>query len=237
MTKSIAVRPAATLVLIREAESHIQTLLLRRSASVAFAGGTWVFPGGVIDPDDFSDGDKGDVEEAARRAAVRETREETGLEVNETALRYFAHWTTPPNVPRRYAAWFFVAPATVDRPVTVDGGEIDRHIWITPDQALARHRHGHIQLMPPSFITLLQIQTCSTAGEAIASLSSFGPTVYKSRYVSVPGGKCDLYKGDAGYQHSDPNRIGARHRLWMLGNNWTYEKIPVKDAIQVSRSS
>lgn len=45
-------RDAATVVLLRQNRAGLQALLLQRCASMAFAGGEWVFPGGAIDPAD-----------------------------------------------------------------------------------------------------------------------------------------------------------------------------------------
>lgn len=82
--------PAATLVIFRNdpAGGPPQLLMVERSASMTFAGGAAVFPGGRVDEADrtfalalgASDDDARD-ELAARIAAVRETLEETGLAV------------------------------------------------------------------------------------------------------------------------------------------------------------
>jgi 8-oxo-dGTP pyrophosphatase MutT (NUDIX family) len=47
-----AVREAAAIILLREGRTGLEALLLRRPASMGFAGGQWVFPGGVIEPAD-----------------------------------------------------------------------------------------------------------------------------------------------------------------------------------------
>jgi len=80
--------PAATVVIFRRdpAGKAAQLLMVERSASMNFAGGAAVFPGGRVDDADFDfatrlgaiDEDARD-EIAARIAAVRETIEETGL--------------------------------------------------------------------------------------------------------------------------------------------------------------
>ncbi len=80
--------PAATLVIFRNdpAGGPPQLLMVERSASMSFAGGAAVFPGGRVDDADrdlaltlgASDDDARD-ELAARIGAVRETLEETGL--------------------------------------------------------------------------------------------------------------------------------------------------------------
>lgn len=44
------------------------------------------------------------------------------------------------------------------------------------------------------------------------------------RFVSVPGGACTLYAGDAGYAVSAVECSGPRHRLWMLTGGWRYER-------------
>lgn len=75
--------PAATLVLMRPAGSAPPDLLMmERTASMAFAAGALVFPGGRIDPQDHAAAAQfgADFPDAAARiAAIRETIEETGI--------------------------------------------------------------------------------------------------------------------------------------------------------------
>lgn len=81
-------RPAATLVVFdeRAGDGAPSLLMVRRSQTMAFAGGAVVFPGGRVDADDhvlaarLGDGLDGD-DAAGRVAAIRETIEETGLVV------------------------------------------------------------------------------------------------------------------------------------------------------------
>ena len=77
MTLSKAI-PAATLIMVRDGRGGPpETLMVRRTARMAFAAGAWVWPGGRIDDDDHG------VEgfEAYAVAAVREMLEEVGLPV------------------------------------------------------------------------------------------------------------------------------------------------------------
>lgn len=71
--------PAATLVLMRPGLQAPELLMIERGAKMAFAPGALVFPGGRIDPDDYALG--GDMQGAAKVAAIRETIEETGIAV------------------------------------------------------------------------------------------------------------------------------------------------------------
>jgi 8-oxo-dGTP pyrophosphatase MutT (NUDIX family) len=47
-------RPAATLLLLRDAPSGVEVLMMRRQRELRFMGGMWVFPGGRLDPSDCS---------------------------------------------------------------------------------------------------------------------------------------------------------------------------------------
>jgi len=80
--------PAATIIIFRNAKGGgaPEVLMTVRSKAMTFAGGMAVFPGGRVDPADFSLGEKVAAQhglapdEAAHQiAAVRETLEETGL--------------------------------------------------------------------------------------------------------------------------------------------------------------
>jgi 8-oxo-dGTP pyrophosphatase MutT (NUDIX family) len=210
--------PAATVVLLRDRGAELEVLLLRRNSQLAFHGGAWVFPGGRIDPIDAGPG--GDAG-AARRAAAREAREEAGIAVDPEALIQISHWTTPEGLPKRFATWFFAGQADT-APVQIDGGEIHAHAWRTPAEALAAQRAGEIELPPPTFVTLSTLVPHTRAADALAAVRAAEPPVFHPRVVRIPGGACSLYPADAGWEDRDPERPGRRHRLVMLGNDWSY---------------
>jgi 8-oxo-dGTP pyrophosphatase MutT (NUDIX family) len=219
-----ALIPAATVVLVRDTDDGLETLMLRRNSKLEFAGGMWVWPGGRIDPTDYPAGPSDDHLAAARRAAVREAHEEAGLLVDEQALVWFAHWTPPSITPKRFATWFFVAPAP-DGEVVVDGGEIHDHRWIRPSAALALRNALEIELSPPTWITLEQLKDFPTVSHAVDALGSREPEYFATRIATIDdGGLAALYHGDAGYETSDAGAIGGRHRLWMLESGWRYER-------------
>lgn len=79
---SAAPRDSATVVLVRETGNVAQALLVRRHADLAFAGGTWAFPGGKLEPADSAPDRTQvprDADFAFLMAACRETFEETGI--------------------------------------------------------------------------------------------------------------------------------------------------------------
>ena len=79
-------RPAATVLLLRDAPQGFEVLMTRRSATASFAPGAYVFPGGVIDPADhqahsFATRRPSQGGEALTQAvaAIRESFEELGV--------------------------------------------------------------------------------------------------------------------------------------------------------------
>lgn len=170
--------PASTVILVRQSRNRprtLETLLLLRNKRIAF-GGTWVFPGGCVEPDDYRKADgvnhsggfeghagTGEAEanrafQAAIHAATRETYEEAGLVLTPESLFSIAHWTTPSEFTRRFATWFFLCPVRDPAPVRVDRQEILDHKWVTPVSALAEHNAGELALSQPTRHTLETLQ-------------------------------------------------------------------------------
>lgn len=214
--------PAATVVLLREREGDFEVLMLKKTSKIAF-GGMWVFPGGRIDPEDQPA--NGDADEAARNAAAREAKEETGLSLEPSEFVWFSHWTPPASTPVRFATWFFLAQAAGNSSITVDGGEIERHRWIAPSDALQRHAAGEIDLVPPTWVTLHQLSKFENVADVFA--------VYKDREVEFfethvavreDGVRVAMWKGDVGYEGFDADLEGQRHRLVMAEDGFTYQR-------------
>lgn len=225
---SVPLRRAATVVLVRDAVGGgIEALLLRRHSELAFHGGSWVFPGGRIDDEDYDAGSPSDHESAALTAACREAQEEAGLSLAPEALVPFSHWTTPVGPPRRFATWFFLAPASEADIVATDGGEITDHRWFSPADALTARAAGEIELPPPTFVSLTWLSSASSVGSAVAAARARHYHRFEPRLHRVEGGLVHLYAGDSAYD--DVTRLddgGERHRLWTLGSEWRYEHEP-----------
>ena len=212
--------PAATVVLVRDAADGIESLMLHRNSKLAF-GGMWVFPGGRVDPDD-RDGAAND-DEAARRAAVREAQEEAGLDVDARSLVWFSHWLPPSVAPKRFATWFFIAPAPAGA-VTIDGGEIHDSAWMRPRDALERRDALEIELAPPTWMTLHHLAAFETVADLMADARERTPTFYETHVASGRDGLIAMWRGDAGYDSGDPDTPGARHRLRIDAGPWQLER-------------
>lgn len=212
--------PSSTVILLRDTPSGLKVLLLRRNSEIAY-GGSWVFPGGRIDENEYSTAD-GDDLKAARLAAVRETKEEAGITIKDDDLLYFSHWTTPVIRPKRFSTWFFLAPVT-DKAVQIDGGEIHAFEWHTPASALAAQAEKKIELPPPTFVTLTQLKPFVTVSQALAHFSAREPIQIQPTVIKTADGFIYLYNDDAGYKDANPELPGARHRLVQpTTGDWQY---------------
>ncbi len=241
--------PASTVVLVREGISDIEVLLLRRNAKLNFAGGNWVFPGGRIDDADFVADDISGDSSAARkdrelssegawpageftaaiRAAVRETQEEAGLDIEINDLIYFSHWVAPPLMPKRFSTWFFITALEVgmSNAVEIDGGEIHEHRWISPTEALSLAMAKEFNILPPTLVTLTEMAQHKTTASLLNYYDQRNPVVFRP-HVYMGGEQNDgrmffLYEGDAGYENTDPDASGLRHRVSLLDEQWAYE--------------
>jgi 8-oxo-dGTP pyrophosphatase MutT (NUDIX family) len=214
--------PAATVVLVRESAEGPEALLVQRSSAVSHMGGMWVFPGGKVDSADYPE--DGDPFRAALNAAIRETREEAGLEIREDQLVHFSHWTTPEGAKRRFATWFFLGILEEGQEVQVDGGEIAHHRWVRPEVAFAEIAdvNNPFRLMPPTFVSLVDLAAHPDCVAARVALGKREALVFEPRMVFVEDGICFLYAGDAGYESCDLSAPGSRHRTYMVSDQLEY---------------
>lgn len=176
MSESLPV--AGTAVILRDAPSGVEVLLIRRPARGSFAG-AWVFPGGKVeDADRVAGAAPGDGAERAdaERAAVRETEEEVGLAI--TGLTPLSRWEPPIGVPTRIRTWFFLAEAQAGE-LRPSPDEVVDATWIAPAQALSRHATGDLLLFPPTWVTLDRLTAFDDVASAFAAVDA--PAVFTTR--------------------------------------------------------
>jgi ADP-ribose pyrophosphatase YjhB (NUDIX family) len=183
----------------------------------------WVFPGGQVDESDLAVG--GDEIDSSRRAAVREAKEEAGLDLDESGLLTLSFWLPPPEAPRRFATWFFLASVPPDGGVEVDRVEIREHRWLSPGVAMAARNEGEIELAPPTFTTLWWLDHFDSVAGAL-SAAALGPPEHFHTHIATRADRgivASLWAGDAGYEDGDVERPGSRRRLVMDPSGWRVE--------------
>jgi 8-oxo-dGTP pyrophosphatase MutT (NUDIX family) len=186
----------------------------------------WVFPGGKVDPADLPGHPAaGDEITAARAAAVREAREEAGIELDAASLVVHSFWLPPPEAPRRFATWFFLAPIGRSPDVVVDLGEIRDHAWLAPKDAMAMRRDGEFELAPPTFTTLWWLSRYADSAAALEGAATRAPERFETHVALSRDGRlgATLWAGDAAYEDGDLSRPGPRRRLVMDPAGWRVE--------------
>ncbi|MDL9980408.1 NUDIX hydrolase [Microbacterium sp. ASV49] len=207
---------AGTAVVVRDGQSGVEVLMIERPARGSFAG-AWVFPGGKVEASDRPSPDDPE-EDVARNAAVRETHEEAGFEVE--ALRTLSVWDPPPGIPLRIRTWFFVARAqTAEWMLSAD--EVVSAEWVRPDDMLERHARGEVVLYPPTWVTLH-----SLAG--FAAVPALVEAVRFERFDSVArtgeSGPMMMWQDDGEYVDAAAPASTARHRLEIGALPWIYTR-------------
>jgi 8-oxo-dGTP pyrophosphatase MutT (NUDIX family) len=186
-------RPSSTVIVLREATAGFEVLLGRRPRGQAF-GGAWVFPGGVVDPEDHEHDLTGiDGPDASwRAAALREVAEEVGIFLTDPALTsenvlegravhehvrtsgatwrhdrlsYLSNWITPEGLPKRFDTRFFLAVVEAEMLGPISD-ELEVVEWMSPEVALRRYEDDEIELIMPTIAHLRLLLPFTSAEEA-----------------------------------------------------------------------
>lgn len=209
-SSSPIIQPAATIMLLRmHRELGIQSLLLKRNEELKFAPGYWVFPGGKIELEEIEQ--TKNIYDAALRAATRETKEETGIDVEISDLRHYVHWTTPKGGNRRFGTWFFYAWTDMET-VRIDNSEIVDYKWMTPNAAFQALKKKEIRCLPPTYISLLRISTLDSKAAVDKEMAAGTPTIVPQTKFK-DGIFYSFYEGDAAFGNLDHELEGSRHRI------------------------
>jgi 8-oxo-dGTP pyrophosphatase MutT (NUDIX family) len=147
---------------MRGAREALEVLLVKRNPQARFMGGAWVFPGGAVDREE------GRGEPALRAAALRELREEAGIQLSDPhALIPFSRWITPEEIRIRFDTWFYLAAAPPRAEARVDGREVVDARWYEPANALEAARAGDINLVFPTIKHLEQLARFHSATDLV----------------------------------------------------------------------
>ncbi|MFV0260523.1 MAG: NUDIX hydrolase [Acidimicrobiales bacterium] len=216
---AVPIRPAATVIPLRDGPGGLEVLVVRRDEGLAFHGGSWVFPGGRVDDHELAAA--ADDLAAARLAAVREAHEEAGLVIDPGQLVTLSHWTTPLGRNRRFATWFFVVPAP-DGEVVIDDGEIRAYEWHTIGSAVDGCRTGTVNLAAPTYVSLLRLLPHATVADALTATAARADEVFLPRLHRDGDTVYSVYQDDPAYESGDLAAPGARHRMMMLDVGYDY---------------
>jgi len=212
---------AATVVLLRDGDAGLEVLMIERPDRGSFAG-AWVFPGGKLEDDDRDGADE--IEEAvARRAGVRETHEETGLEIDPAGFESLSVWDPPPGLALRIRTWFLVAPAPDGGELALSPDEAVAAEWARPVDLLERHGRGELTLYPPTWVTLHALTTHPDAASVRGAARLAGVQRFETVARRGAEGPLLLWHGDEDWD-PDAAAPGSRHRLEIGALPWRYSR-------------
>lgn len=188
-------RPASTVILLRDGEDGLETFVMRRATTMAFAPRMHVFPGGRVDDRDYAEqvrfvgadesalAERASTDLAGIRAlyacALRETHEEAGIDlsvrdgdgallVDPSVVPIVDHWVTPEVESHRYDVRFFAAEIA-DGQARLTTTEADNADWIAPAEAVASFEAGTMAMLPPTEAVLRWLSGFEQARDVIAA--------------------------------------------------------------------
>jgi 8-oxo-dGTP pyrophosphatase MutT (NUDIX family) len=80
-----------------------------------------------------------------------------GLRLAADRVRYFSHWITPEQAPRRFDTRFFIAAMPTNQKTLAHHWETADDEWVRPLDALRAHADGRWQMISPTLTTLESI--------------------------------------------------------------------------------
>ena len=187
-------RGAASVIVLRDADSGPEVLLVQRNPDARFMGGAWVFPGGAVHE---KDGD-------ASRTGVRELEEEASLVIEDAgALVPWSRWITPAQVKIRFDTWFFVARAPDGAEPRCDGQECVDVRWLRPQDALDAFQREELLLVFPTIRHLQELAMFESVGDVLQTGRERRIEPIEPRIVLDEGGVARiLLPGEAGYDEA-----------------------------------
>jgi hypothetical protein len=129
--------------------------------------------------------------------------ERRGLVLRSDLLGAWAAWCTPEFEPRRFRTWFFVAalpPGQRTRDVSSESSSVT---WMSALGACDAVDAQEIGMMPPTYVTCLEVGQYADPGAVLASatgrdLTMFTPAVEPDATMSVPDRVSDLLEARRG---------------------------------------
>jgi 8-oxo-dGTP pyrophosphatase MutT (NUDIX family) len=117
-----------------------------------------------------------------------------GLVLRSDLLRPWARWITPVTEERRYDTRFFAAALPAGQRARDVSGEADDAAWVEPAAALAAARQREIFLLPPTAVTLGELDSCGHLSAALTArrrITALIPEVFVADgavWLTIPAG-------------------------------------------------
>jgi 8-oxo-dGTP pyrophosphatase MutT (NUDIX family) len=127
-----------------------------------------------------------------------ETVIDLDVRLDAGAVRYFSRWITPPVIPQRFDARFYVARAPEGQTAEPDAEETYDGRWLRPDEALEAVRGGTMQMVFPTIKHLERVAAFATVDDLLAYADvkktiPVTPDVRDGLHFSIPAAISDSW--------------------------------------------
>jgi 8-oxo-dGTP pyrophosphatase MutT (NUDIX family) len=102
------------------------------------------------------------------RTPLRSVIEREHLRLALDTLVLFAHWVTPPIDTRQFDTRFFMTRVPPEQTPAHDDTETTHSVWMTPAVAIAQSLSHDIDLPPPTWVTLRELEPFTSVEAALA---------------------------------------------------------------------
>lgn len=214
-----AVRPrlAVSVIMLRRDAAEPEVFIQNRAATMDFAAGAVVFPGGRVDRADYSTARSRPVAETIRRqhadawqrtavaansgetlqemsgvllaAAVREVKEETGALLAAEELLPWANWITPAGSTKRFDTYFYLTVTAPSVEPRHQTTEADSSHWAPVRHVLEQNAEGRLTLMRPTHTLLTELVSVDHRADIFSTGRRIIPV--GERYTDLPAGWTD----------------------------------------------
>jgi 8-oxo-dGTP pyrophosphatase MutT (NUDIX family) len=114
--------------------------------------------------------------------------DQLGCRMDGAAVEYIAHWITPEAEPRRFDTRFFAAAVPSDAESLHHTREMSDAVWISPREALRRHREGSFPMVFPTLTTLAAMEGLPTPAAVLEAFRGQTIPTILPRLVRTPTG-------------------------------------------------
>lgn len=149
----------------------------------------------------------------AREVAFSEVLRRRRLVLRTDLLQWWGSWITPDHEPRRYDTRFFVA--------RLPGGQVTRDVstesvgvhWLAVRDALEAVDAGRLTMLPPTYVTCLELHPFTTPEDALAAASCRDRSTVEPR-LDAGGTRLELPTRIEAMLRVRAERRGATQGLW-----------------------
>jgi len=124
----------------------------------------------------------------SRELSMTDFLDRRGLVLRTDLLGIWSGWLTPVFEPKRFRTWFFVAhlpEGQVTRDVSSESSEV---VWLAADEAVAQAERGELAMLPPTYLTCMEIGALGTVDAVIAASGQRSVEMFMPEVVPLNDG-------------------------------------------------